>query len=103
MLVQLAIDNRAGELLPGAFATLRFDLPAAADGVSVPPGALIYGKDGARLATLDQAGRVLLKPVRLGRDLGTVVQIAGGIEPGDRIIDSPPDGIVSGDNVRVAP
>jgi RND family efflux transporter MFP subunit len=102
MLVQLAVDNPKGELLPGAYANVRFDLPVDADTVMVPPGALMLGKDGVRVATLDAAGKVRIKKVTIGRDLGNVVQLASGVERADRIIDSPPDGIADGDTVRVA-
>jgi RND family efflux transporter MFP subunit len=102
MLVQLTVDNASGELLPGAFANVRFDLPGATGGLSVPPGALIYGKDGVRVATVDASKHVQLKPVVLGRDLGTVVELASGLASGEKIIDSPPDGIATGDQVQVA-
>jgi RND family efflux transporter MFP subunit len=102
MLVQLAVDNSAGELLPGAFANVRFDLPADAATVSVPPGAIMLGKDGVRVATLDASNKVRIKKVSIARDLGSVVQLAGGVDRTDRIIDSPPDGLADGDTVRVA-
>ncbi|MBY0241011.1 MAG: efflux RND transporter periplasmic adaptor subunit [Burkholderiaceae bacterium] len=101
MLVQLAVDNRAGELLAGSFATMRFDLPAMAEAVTVPPGALILGKGGPRLAVLDQASRVQLKPVTITRDFGNAVQL-DGVQRGERVIANPPDGIAAGDTVRVA-
>jgi multidrug efflux pump subunit AcrA (membrane-fusion protein) len=104
------VDNEAGELLPGGFARVRFEAssePGSAPGaepqnIGVPPSALIFGKDGVRVATLLGDDRVLLKQVTIGRDLGKVVELASGLEPGDRLIDSPPDGIVSGERVRIA-
>jgi multidrug efflux pump subunit AcrA (membrane-fusion protein) len=103
MLVQLVVDNAAGELLPGGFGTVRFDMAAApANVVTVPPGALIVGKDGVQVATVDQGSHVRLKRVTVGRDLGNVVELAGGVERADSIIDSPPDGVADGDLVRVA-
>jgi len=102
MLVQLVVDNKKGELLPGAYANVRFDLPSDANTVSVPPGALMLGKDGVRVATLDAANKVRIKKVAIGRDLGTVVQLAAGVTRADRIIDSPPDGLAEGDSVRIA-
>ena len=101
MLVQLAVDNAGGELLPGAYANVRFDLPAARDAVLVPPGALILGKNGTRVATVDAANRVHIKSVTVARDLGNAIQL-DGVTRADRIIDSPPDGIGDGDQVRVA-
>jgi RND family efflux transporter MFP subunit len=102
MLVQLVVDNKAGSLLPGGFATVRFDLPADQNAVIVPPGALILGKDGIRVATVDRESRVRIKRVAVARDLGNVVELASGVSRGDSIIDSPPDGVTDGDVVRVA-
>jgi len=102
MLVQLSVDNAAHELVPGAFANVRFDLPGGAGTLSVPPGSLIYGKAGVQVATVDARNRVLLKPVSVGRDLGSVVEISSGIAPDERVIDSPPDGMATGDEVKVA-
>jgi len=103
MLVQLAVDNPKGELLPGAFATVLFDQAAAAgDAVAVPPGALIMGRSGAQVAVLDTGNHVHIKKVTIARDFGNVVQLGEGVTRADRIIDSPPDGIADGDLVRVA-
>jgi len=102
MQVQLAVDNPSGDLLPGAFANVRFELPADAAAVTVPPGALIVGKNGVQIATLDAGNRAHIRNVTIARDLGNVVQLAGGVTRADRIIDSPPDGLAEGDTVRVA-
>jgi RND family efflux transporter MFP subunit len=103
MLVQLAVENPKGELLPGAFATVQFDQAALADdAVAVPPGALIMGREGAQVAVLDAGNRVRIKKVTIARDLGNVVQLGDGVSRADRIIDSPPDGLADGDVVRLA-
>jgi RND family efflux transporter MFP subunit len=103
MLVQLAVENPEGELLPGAFATVQFDQAAMAnDAVAVPPGALIMGRNGAQVAVLEAGNRVRIKKVTIARDLGNVVQLGEGVTRADRIIDSPPDGLADGDVVRLA-
>jgi len=99
--MQLVVDNGSGELMPGAFANTRIELPANLQALSIPAGALIFGQKGLRVATVDGNGKVLLKPVTISRDLGQTVEIATGIAPTDRIIDSPPDGLSDGDPVRV--
>ena len=53
------------------------------------------------LATLDSSERVQLKPVSIARDLGTVVEIASGLAPSDRVIENPPDGIANGASVHI--
>ena len=102
MLVQLAADNAGAQLLPGGFANVSFDLPRAAGTLSVPPSALIFGKDGLRVATVQADDKVLLKQVTVLRDLGAVVEIATGLSATDRVIESPSDGLANGDPVRVA-
>jgi len=101
-LVQLGVDNQAGLLLPGAFANVHFDLPVAAADLSVPASALIFDHRGVRVATVGPDNRIEFKPIRIARDLGDVVQISSGLTANDRIVDSPPDGIGKGDQVRIA-
>jgi RND family efflux transporter MFP subunit len=102
-LVQLTVDNTTGELVPGAFANVRFDLRAAAGSLSVPASALIFDSRGVRVATIGPDNRVVLKSVTITRDLGDVIEISSGLAASDRVIDSPPDGIRNRDQVRIAP
>ena len=44
----------------------------------------------------------VLKDVTISRDLGKTVEIGSGLTADDRVIESPPDGIGSGDLVRIA-
>jgi RND family efflux transporter MFP subunit len=99
--MQVVVDNGPGELMPGAFANTRIELPQDMVAFSIPAGALIFGQKGLRVATVDANSKVVLKPVTISRDLGQVVEIATGISPADRIIESPPDGLADGDPVRV--
>jgi membrane fusion protein, multidrug efflux system len=68
----------------------------------VPASALIFDQSGLSLATVDHDNRVVLKKVTISRDLGKTIEIGAGISAKDRVISTPPDGIVSGDLVRVA-
>lgn len=118
MLVQLAVDNDRDELLPGGFATVRFEGASGAGakganavnaanvatnaGVSLPPGAVIIGKDGVQVATVDAGNRVRLRKVTIARDMGTRIELGAGLTAADRVIANPPDGIAEGDLVRVA-
>lgn len=99
--MQLAVDNSAGELMPGAFANTRIELPENMRALSIPAGALIFDEKGLRVATVDGNGAIVLKPVTIARDLGQIVEIGTGLSRDDRVIDSPPDGLSNGDKVRV--
>jgi RND family efflux transporter MFP subunit len=101
-LMQIIVDNRAGEMMPGDYASIHLQMAVAAHVLSVPSSALIFDARGLSIATVAADNRVLLKPVSIGRDLGTMVELASGVSPGDRVIENPPDGIGNGALVRVA-
>jgi RND family efflux transporter MFP subunit len=101
-LMQLGVDNANGELLPGGFANVSLDLPRNAQALNIPASALMFDKSGLRIATVGADNKVVLKTVTILRDLGNIIELASGIEAGDRVIESPPDGISTGDVVRVA-
>jgi len=97
----LVVDNASGELMTGAFASVTFDLPHPEVAINVPASALIFDRSGLRVATVDDNNRVVLKDVTIARDMGKMIEIGSGIAPDDRVIESPPDGIATGDEVRV--
>jgi RND family efflux transporter MFP subunit len=101
MLIQLAADNPGAGLLPGGFATVRFELARAPGTLSIPPAALMFGQAGLRVATVAADDTVLIKPVTVARDLGHSIELASGLAPDDRVIESPPDGLENGDRVRI--
>src|ERR1700675_393 len=91
-LMQLIVDNGAGELMPGDYAGIHLQIPAAAHVLSVPSSALIFDAKGLSVATVDADNRVQLKPVSIERDLGAVVELASGLPPNDPVIQTPPVG-----------
>jgi membrane fusion protein, multidrug efflux system len=88
--------------MPGGYAAIHLQVPAAAGVLSIPASALIFNAHGLSVATVGADNHVVIKPVTIARDLGTVVEVASGLVPEDRAIENPPDGIAAGDQVRVA-
>ena len=62
---------------------------------------MLYTNNGPAIALVDTQGRVTVKLVHITRDAGTVVNISG-LDKADRVIDTPPDSIRTGDRVRIA-
>jgi RND family efflux transporter MFP subunit len=102
LLVQMQIDNRDRKLKAGGYVQASLDLPATTRVARIPASALINDEHGVHVATLGADGKVVMKPVTVARDLGQSIDIAAGIVPGDKVIDSPPDDLNAGDQVRVA-
>jgi RND family efflux transporter MFP subunit len=102
MQVELQADNAAGKFFGGSYCNVHFEIPTDANLVKVPSTSLITGNQGTQIATLDSNDKVVLKNVQLGRDLGDSVEVIAGLTPSDRIINSPPETLNTGDAVRVA-
>jgi RND family efflux transporter MFP subunit len=102
MLVELQTENAGGLLSAGAYCQVDFQLPSNPNTLHVPATALITGNGEAQVAILGADGKAALKPVRLGRDFGDSVEIVAGLSPTDRVIDSPPETLQTGDQVQLA-
>jgi RND family efflux transporter MFP subunit len=102
MQVELQADNPDGTLLGGSYCEVEFHIPGDPNMVRVPATALLPVDHGAQVAVLGDGNKVVLKPVRLGRDFGDSVEVTAGLAAQDRVIDSPPETLRSGDLVRLA-
>jgi RND family efflux transporter MFP subunit len=102
VLVQFGLDNTDGALQPGAYAEVKFPLPAGAHGIRLPATALMFRDEGMQVATVDANNRVKIKTIAIARDMGANVDVASGVSPSDRIIDNPADSLQDGDEVRIA-
>ena len=101
-LMQIVVDNTAGEMMPGDYASIHLQVaPASANVLSVPSSALIFDAKGLSVATVGANNRVEVKPVTILRDLGAVVEISTGITANDKVIQNPPDGVGTGETVNV--
>ncbi len=101
LLVELHVDNADGVLQPGTFAEVHLELPSNRNTVTVPTSALIFREAGMQVAVVGPDDRAELRSVTLGRNLGTEVEVLKGLTPSDRVIDSPPDSLASGDLVSL--
>jgi RND family efflux transporter MFP subunit len=102
LLVELHADNADGLLQPGTYAEVHFDLPGNPQMVRIPTSALVFRQDDMQVAVVGAGDRVELRPVKLGRNLGTDVEVLTGLAPSDRVIESPPDSLATGDRVLIA-
>lgn len=101
MVVQLTLDNQQSDLLSGGYAQITLALPSNDKVMIIPASALIFNAQGLSVAVIDANNKVLLKNVLIGRDLGREIEVTSGLELSQRIIVNPPDGVNTGDEVRV--
>jgi RND family efflux transporter MFP subunit len=102
LLVELQADNADGALKPGEYAQVKFNLPSTGTVMQVPASALLFRHSGMVAATVDASNHVRLKALTIAKDLGGKVDVATGLQSGDRVIDNPADTLQEGDLVRIS-
>ena len=101
MQVEVALPNKEGILLPGAYVQVSLPLtPSRA--LSIPANALLFRAEGTRVAVVDAEGKVRLRSVSIGRNYGDTVEVIDGISGSDRLVLNPSDSLAEGDPVTVA-
>ena len=101
LLVEIDVDNRKGELMPGSLAQVHFKTTAISQTFIVPVAALIFRREGLRLGTIVNGNVAHLIPVVIGQDDGATVQVISGLNAEDRVIQDPPDSIIEGEKLTV--
>lgn len=102
LLTEVDVPNKAGRLLPGAYSQVHFNVPLNGSRLTVPSSAMLFRSEGPSVAVVLPGDRVQLRPIVIGRDFGTSLEILQGIRASDRVVQNPPDSLESGQIVRVA-
>jgi len=99
---EIDVPNRDGKLFPGSFAQVHFGVNVTTQRMSVPVNALLFRAEGPRAAVVGSDDKVHLKPVTIGQDYGTEVEVLSGLDAADSIVLNPSDSLEEGQPVKVA-
>ncbi len=94
------MPNETHKLVPGMYVNVAFDLPPRGL-VEVPAAALIFRPTGTQVAHVDDAGKIHFETVTIARDDGSLVELASGVKPGDRLVLNISSQIAAGQTVAV--
>lgn len=86
--VRSEVANPDGLLKPGMFGTIVISTGPASPSLGVSEDAVIYEGDTARVWIAGPNKTLALRYVRTGKTVDGVVQVLGGLEPGDRVVTS---------------
>jgi RND family efflux transporter MFP subunit len=102
LLTEVDVDNKTGELLPGAFAQVHLTLASKAPSLVLPVNSLLFRAEGLQAGVVREGGKVELMPIVIGKDYGTEVEVVSGLAESDNVIVNPPDSLATGTTVRIA-
>jgi multidrug efflux system membrane fusion protein len=103
LLTEVDVPNKQGQLLPGSYGEVHFQVGMGARKVTLPVNTMLFRAAGAQVAVVGSDGKVELRPIAIGRDYGTTLEILGGVDLGDRVVVNPADSLEQGQKVNVAP
>jgi RND family efflux transporter MFP subunit len=98
--VEVDVDNRTGQLFPGAYAFVHLKVPAGTGSVTLSSNALLFRSEGLRAGVVNN-GHVTLTPITIGQDYGSTVEVLSGLTPNDAVIVNPSDSLADGAAVHV--
>jgi RND family efflux transporter MFP subunit len=82
--VEVDVPNPDLTLVPGMYVQVTFELDQHGL-LEVPAAAILYRPDGLRVAVVGSGGRVQFRRVTIAQDDGDVVELASGVEAGDKV------------------
>jgi RND family efflux transporter MFP subunit len=101
--VELQLDNAQHEIFPGAYTEVHFKLAANVQTLRLPANTVLFRSAGLQVATVDGDKHIKLKNIVQGRDFGNSIEVLSGLDPADLVVLNPPDSIIDGAPVRMAP
>ncbi len=100
-LVELHVPNPANELWPGAYTEVHFHLDGAGSTILIPANTLLFRNGGPAIGVVKSDGKVEIRKVQIGKDLGAQLEIVKGLSPTDQLIVNPSDSLNDGMQVHV--
>jgi RND family efflux transporter MFP subunit len=101
LLTEVDVPNHNGALLPGGYAQTHLQVKVTGARLTVPVNALLFRSEGLRAIVVDANHHMHLRPLTIGRDYGTTLEVLQGIEAGDWIVLNPADSLDDGQEVHV--
>src|ERR1700678_1812734 len=102
LLTEVDVPNKDGRLLPGSFGVVHFAVGSNVNKVTIPVNTMLFRAQGAQVAVVGSDGKVQLRPINIGRDYGTTLEILGGVSATHKIVVNPADSLEDGQQVNLA-
>jgi multidrug efflux pump subunit AcrA (membrane-fusion protein) len=102
LLAEIEIRDPQHRVRPGMFASVQMHYKAPSPGILISGDSLITLARGQFVPVVEN-NIVQLRPVSVGRDLGTQIYVTAGLEDGDLVVVNPNDAVKQGAHVNTRP
>ncbi len=101
LLTEVDVPNHTSTLLPGGYAQVHLQVKVTGARLVVPVNALLFRSEGLRAIVVDANHKMHLRPLTIGRDYGTTLEVLQGLNTSDWIVLNPADSLDEGQEVHV--
>jgi RND family efflux transporter MFP subunit len=101
LLVEISVNNPTGELLTGAYAEVHFKLSTSKSSYILPVDTLLFRSEGLRVVVVNSNNKAELRPITMGNDFGSSVEVVAGLSGNENVVVNPPDSIEAGEDLRI--
>ena len=102
LLAEVQVNDKQHRLRPGMFASAQMHYKATNPGILIPGDSLLTMARGEFVPVVEN-NVIQMRPVHVGRDLGTQVYIVAGLKDGDLVVVNPNDLVKEGVRVTTRP
>ena len=100
---QISVDNPDDSVILGIEASVKIHTDKAEDVLVLPYEYISTGADGDYVYMVDENSRLVRRNITIGLSTNTDAQITEGLNAGDAIVTTNPDGLTEGMTVTVMP
>ena len=101
MQVEVQVPNGEEKLYAGMYGQVKFLLTDENAPIVVPANAFVFRKEGAQVATIENADRIHWQKIRVGRDFGDRIEVLDGLKENTKVVMNPTDDLREGIQVAV--
>jgi RND family efflux transporter MFP subunit len=98
---QVDFPNKDGLLFAGMYGQVKLKITSDQPPMIVPTSAVVFDSEGTRVGVVED-NKFHFKKVTLGRDFGTEIEVASGLQGDEQIVKNPGMRTVEGAEVRLA-
>jgi RND family efflux transporter MFP subunit len=101
LLTEVDVPNHQSTLLPGGYAQVHLQVKVKGERLAIPVNALLFRSEGLRAVVVDTNNKTHLKPLTIGRDYGTTLEVLQWLDAKDWIVLNPADSLEEDQLVHV--
>jgi len=97
---EIHLPNKERSILPGMYVQVKLSLEREEPAIVIPARTVAILNKGPHVVTVESDNTIRLRPVTLGRDFGTEIEVASGLTGTEKLVANPSDAFKDGQAVR---